>query len=321
MLLEEVLSKSATVHDAVAIVGKWHRSGSEYSQLFYGDRTGNSVIVEGDTIVPMHGHWQLATNFRTTETSAPPYPEERYGTVRSMLEKAPHYDVELFRRAMDAAHQEGDFPTLYSQVYELDSNTIHLYQFHDFDHEVILDLDKELAKGPRNVPIASLFPANARRETWAANTLTRWQVNYEQRISTEVDAGSLEWMCGDYVLGAAPLTGTATVYLESDQLYLKVNNRPPTELFPSASDTVFHQYVSGLDVSLKFLRKGQGDATGAEGRMAFDPYGLVLPYNLVRQAETSPPTGRVVAIAGACIAIVALVATLAILRHRTRRGD
>jgi len=319
VLLEEILSKSATAEDAVEIASQWNRAGSEFSQLFYGDRTGNSVIIDGDTVVRIDGNVQLATNFRITDTPGPPYADERYETLRGLLEGAPRYDVELFRRAMDATHQEGDFPTLYSQVYELDSNTIHLFQFHEFDDEVVLQLDEELARGPRNLAISSLFPVNAERDKWAADRLAQCRASYEARIATGVDAASLEWMCGEYALGSAPLAGTAKVYLEDEHLYMRVNNQVAVELFPTASDTVFHQYVSGLDVTLTFQRDERGDATGAKGRMSFDPYGLAVPYDLARQEQARPPVWPTVAVVAGCIAILALGASV-FLRRRAVRG-
>ena len=82
----------------------------------YGDRFGDSVIIDGDTILHRQGPLQIATNFRLVDHPDPPWPEgqERYGIVADMLSQADHYTVDLFRRALDAAHQEGYSPTLYS---------------------------------------------------------------------------------------------------------------------------------------------------------------------------------------------------------------
>lgn len=69
-----------------------------------------------------------------------------------MLSRAEQYTVGLFREALNLAHAEGDAPTLYSRVYELNTGIIHLYQYHDFEHEVVFNLADELAKGsPRPV--------------------------------------------------------------------------------------------------------------------------------------------------------------------------
>jgi hypothetical protein len=320
-LLQEILSTSATAEDAVEVAGRWNRVGSEYSQLFYGDRSGHSAIIDGDTVVRIQGRFQLATNFRITDTPDPPYPEERYGTLLSMFEKAPRYDVELFRQAMDVAHQEGDTPTLYTQVYELDSNTIHLFQFHDFEHEVVLHLDQELAKGPRTVAIASLFPENAQYNEWANTRLMQWEAGFGQRISAKVDVDGLAWMCGDYVLDQAPLEGTAKVFLQERSLYLQIGDQLPVVLYPAAADTVFHQYISGLDLTLQFQGAGGGHATGAQGRITFAPYNLSMPYDLVRQAKTGWQATLLGVVAVTCIAAGLVAAAVLTRRRRAARTD
>ena len=149
-LLDQVLSHSANVQDAIQVFYRWNRAGGEYSQLFYGDRSGDAAIVDGDRFIHRQDAFLLATNFRALDSPTPPYPDARYGTLQAMLQAAERYDVDLVRQALDAAHAEGDKPTLYSQIYELDSNTIHLFQYHDFKHAVVLHLAEKLAEGPRH---------------------------------------------------------------------------------------------------------------------------------------------------------------------------
>ena len=76
--------------------------------------------------------------------------------------------VDLFRRILAATHQEGPFPTQYSNVYDLRSRTMYMYFFHDYDHVVTVSLDDELKKGPHVLEIPKLFPANAAAEAFAA---------------------------------------------------------------------------------------------------------------------------------------------------------
>jgi len=144
---DEILARSANVQDVIDLTSRWNRTAGEYAQFLFGDRFGDSVIIDGDTVLRKQGAFQLATNFRLVDNPNPPYPEARYGTVASMLSRSDHYSVELFRQALDAAHAEGEYPTVYSQVYELKTGIIHLYQFHDFQHEVVLNVAAELAKG------------------------------------------------------------------------------------------------------------------------------------------------------------------------------
>jgi len=197
-LFDEILSRSANVQDVIDITGRWNRLGGEFGQNLFGDRFGDSVIIDGDTILRKQGDFQLATNFRLVDQPNPPYPqgEERYGTLSDMLSRADHFSVELFRQALDAAHAEGDYPTLYSQVYELKTGLIHLYLYHDFEHEVVLNLAEELAKGPHMISIASLFPGKHDLDPWAARQEAQWKADSEKSINTSLRPESQSWMSG-----------------------------------------------------------------------------------------------------------------------------
>ena len=86
-----------------------------------------------------------------------------------MLERAgDEISIDLFRRILAATYQNGGSPTLYSNIYDLRSQTMSLYYFHDFEHVVTFDLADELKKGERVLDIPSLFPRNADAETFAA---------------------------------------------------------------------------------------------------------------------------------------------------------
>ena len=67
-----------------------------------------------------------------------------------------------------ATRQKGNYPTLYSNIYELRSRTLHLYHFQDFERVVTFNLAEELKKGERVLDIPALFPPNAEAEAFAA---------------------------------------------------------------------------------------------------------------------------------------------------------
>lgn len=285
--VDEILARSANVQEVIDIVSRWNRAGGEYAQWFFGDRFGDSVIIDGDTILRKQGAFQLATNFRLADQPNPPYPDDRYGTLQAMLAQADHYDVDLFRRALDAAHAEGDFPTLYSQIYELNTGLIHLYQFHDFQHEVVLNLADELAKGPHIVTIASLFPPNDALAQWTAQRVQQWQASTKELFTTTLEPDSQQWMSGPYVLPGQVEGGSVTVYLENGQLYMQRANQFPIQLYPVAPDAVAHRFFNGMDLTLTFSRNLWGQVTGAQGTFSFEPYNIAVPYDLARPGVVS----------------------------------
>jgi hypothetical protein len=315
-LLDHVLSHSATVQDAIQIFYRWDRAGGEYSQLFYGDRSGDAALVDGDRFIHRQDAFLLATNFREWDSPNPPYPDARYGTLLAMLRAADRYDLDLLRRALDAAHAEGDNPTLYSQIYELDSNTIHLYQYHDFERPVVLKLADELEKGPRTVAIDSLFPEDAARDAWAGSRLQLWRTSFEGRIRTDIKTESQSWMCGEYTLQGAPQGGSGRVYFDRGLLRLEASGQPAAvELYPSSSNSVFHQYATGINLALTFHRNLWGQTTGAQGTASYTALGIELPYNLTKSGVLSNRASVLISIAGA-IALAAALAAAGFVVHR-----
>lgn len=318
-LADEILSRSASVQDVVDIGTRWNHFGGEYSQFLFGDRHGDSVIVDGDTILRKQGRFQLATNFRLVDHPTAPWPEgeERYGVVADMLAQADHYTVDLFRRALDAAHQEVDSPTLYSQVYELNTGVIHLYQFYDFEHEVVFDLAEELAKGPHIIKISSLFPPNEALNSWGAEKIHLWRAGYEWLIDSSIQADSQQWMSGEYDVPQQPDTGTVRIYVEKNQLYMQRPNELPFELYAAGPDAVFHHFLNGFDLNLKFHRDSSGQVTGASGTFSFPPYNISLPYDLAPRRDVSNNNSLWITGAGAGILLI-LVGFLLVLRRRRK---
>jgi hypothetical protein len=315
--VDHILATSANVQDVIDLRTQWYRPVGEYSQQFFGDRFGDSVIFDGDTVLRKQGAFQIATNFRLVEHPDPPYPEERYGVITDMLSNADHFSVDLFRQALDAAHAEGDYPTIYSQIYELETGIIHLYQYHDFEHEVVLNLADELAKGPHTLTIASLFPENPEYEQWADQQVQQWQAGYMQDVNEQIEPSSLVWISGQYDSPDESEIDPVKIYLENDQLYLQKPYTLPIELYPTSADTVFHRFLDGLQLTLIFQRDQQGQATGAQGSYSLAAYSFELPYQLTRVAEISGTTPWRIWAVGALLGLVVFCGVLWLVRKRS----
>ena len=155
----EVMTECATVDCVVQFYDRYSRGpGTPQGQWLFGDATGNSVIIEPLVDIQKDGRYQVATNFFQSEVPPENRTDARYRIATEMLEGADHYSVELFRNILNATHQEGEWQTLYSTIYDLKQNIIYLYYFHDFDHVVTFNLKDELAKGVHSYDVPSLFP-------------------------------------------------------------------------------------------------------------------------------------------------------------------
>jgi hypothetical protein len=179
-----------------------------------------------------------------------------------------------------------------------------VYLYHDFEHEVVINLADELTKGPHVQSIAALFPENPEYEQWAANQVLMWNSFYLQAVDRKIEPGSLAWMSGEYVLQEEADAGPVTVFLEADQLYLQKPNQLPIELYPASENTVFHRFFNGQELILTFARNSHGQATGAEGSTNFEYFDVSLPYHLTPINNVPDGIILLLGIAGLSLALV-----------------
>ena len=300
-LVDKIMSESATVSEALAILGSFSHVGMETYQLLIGDASGDSFIVDGYTILRKQGSFQIATNFRLSENPAPPYPCWRYTTALDQLSNADSFSVELFRDILNATHQElPHFPTLYSNVFDLKNGLIYLYYYHDFENVVVIDVAAELAEGFHYHSLASLFPSNAE----AANYQVQRQSAYETKIPRRATpTGQVQYTdyAGDYRVGE--MGETLSIYIEAERLYFKQDFSLPIELLPEAvpfskvKDKFFHVFSDGSEMNLYFQRDEQSAVSGAMGAL----YGV--PFDLQRLETARQPVQPTPVVASPGVAV------------------
>jgi hypothetical protein len=153
-LIDRAMRECATVKEAVALFERYDFPVLANAQLFIGDASGDSAIIERKAIIRKDTGYQIATNFnqsliKTADATCP-----RYRKANAMLGAAEKLDVDLMRRVLDAVHQD---ITVYSQVYDLTNRDVYLYLEHDYKRGVKFNLDEELKKGEREFDLADFF--------------------------------------------------------------------------------------------------------------------------------------------------------------------
>jgi len=313
-MFDEVMARSATVDEAQAFFERYSRPGLETGQLFFGDKDGNSTIVEGDAIVRKQGSYQIATNFRQSETPGPPYFDGRYNTADELLSQAGSYSVERIRQVLDATHQEDNAQTLYSQVYDLNHGLIYLYLFHDYQEVTILNLADELAKGPHMVTMASLFSENQAYERWSLQMTENWRILYEYRIDAAVKPEALGNMVGEYRVEGDASAPPVRIFLEKDQLYLQHPNELPLELYPDSASTVFHPFYNNTELKLAFEHNLLGQINGARAKLVYNENEFADGYTLNKTGTLSNSQ-----ISWLALLVVIIIVTILIIVIRWRR--
>jgi hypothetical protein len=161
-LVEQILSHYSTVDEVVEFFQQHDVPDLDILRVPVADAKGNSVIIEWgkDQLQFLYKEdcYQISTNFIQSNYENPKeYPCQRYKIADRILRNATVADVDLIRSVLSATHFDHISPTLYSNICDLKKKRIYLYFFHNFEEEVVFDLDKELKKGKAEYPMRSLF--------------------------------------------------------------------------------------------------------------------------------------------------------------------
>jgi hypothetical protein len=311
-MLVDVMARCESVacvierYEAVSMPGTWN------GQLLFGDRFGDSAIIEPLAIIPKSGHFQVATNFFQSEVPPAQRTDDRYVTATAMLAEASAVSVDLVRDVMQATHQEGTVNTVYSTVYDLGAQVIHLYYFNDFSTEVTFDLQTELAKGIHAYDIGELFAGNLVGHIHEAPLRRQLAARIDQLPQATVTSDQLVRLSGTYE--ARPHL-TVIVATDGDTLLARQPSTPWVALTPvSESEFVRLLWSPGgalHDVRLAF--RG-GDAAAAASVDVSDDAGNVVSAMRTPQAEAPS------ALLPAIVLVVGLAFAAVLWRGRRRLG-
>ncbi|OFX86015.1 MAG: hypothetical protein A2W99_16585 [Bacteroidetes bacterium GWF2_33_16] len=165
-IIEKVLKEYSTVDEVINEFKKYNLQFLSSSMFIFGDRFGNSAIIEQDSIIKRTGHYQISTNFRQSELKEDSITDKRYNYAREIIRKNDQVTVDIARNILSTTHQEGKYPTQYSYICDLNEGKIYLYHFHNFENVVVFNLKEELKKGKHSYEIQSLFPKSYAAERY-----------------------------------------------------------------------------------------------------------------------------------------------------------
>ena len=145
--VDRVMEQCETIGEVVHMFDSFYIPWLANCQFMFVDRTGASVIIEGDSVVYGEGNYQVCTNFYQSNPQLGWWPCWRYNTAIAMLENSDSVSVDMVRSILDAVHQEGSYPTLYSNIYDLNRGLAYVYLNHDFETVLRIDLTEALESG------------------------------------------------------------------------------------------------------------------------------------------------------------------------------
>ena len=157
VLMQKVIEECSTTQEAVAVFEEYYCDDLYNAQYLIGDSTGTSIIVEGDEIFGSIEDFQVMTNFCQSQYEPGNYPCWRYDTAAEMLQNSDEISEYLFGSILSETHQEGNYPTQYSNIYDNKNRLIYLFYYHNYEEYITIDLNQELEKGFKSYHIPSLF--------------------------------------------------------------------------------------------------------------------------------------------------------------------
>lgn len=156
-IMQKVIEECGNIEDAETIFSQYFCEDQYKAQYLVGDSSGNSIIVEGDNILKKTKNYQVLTNFYQSNPDLGGSPCWRFDKACEMLDKTTNFTTYFAGSILASTHQEGKYPTQYSNIYDLKNGLIYLFYFHNYDEFITINLFEELKKGNRSYDIPNLF--------------------------------------------------------------------------------------------------------------------------------------------------------------------
>ena len=157
----KMLQKCKSVSEAISFINKYNLHELKQAHMLIADRHGNSAVVEWNenniSIIMNEQDYQVLTNFNIYEANESHLKSGRYCKASEQLEKCDTLTVDFVKEILKSVHQDGKYPTLYSNVYDLHNQTVYVYYRHNYEYVHVFDLKKELDNDIKS-DLAIFFP-------------------------------------------------------------------------------------------------------------------------------------------------------------------
>lgn len=171
-----MLETCATVEDAIAFFHKHRESCFSYAKILVADRSGDSVIIGAEA-----KDGQLKVE-KASQCRGFGYGR---GTLDKMLAAPPEPTVSNGAAILRACLQDGKFATKYSNIFDLKSGDISVFQFPEQPDEAKLNLVAELKKGAHYYDIPQIRQQLAQAPMPLLNNMKRFFMDQFKPIPDE----------------------------------------------------------------------------------------------------------------------------------------
>jgi hypothetical protein len=265
-LIDKVMSECKTIHEVIEVYSKYNLKYMENGMLFFADKNGESVIIEGDEFIVKKDNFQIVTNFYQSQIDTNQINCGRFNIAKDMIKKLKDISVKQCCRILNAIHQEGEIATLYSNVYDLKNGKIFLYHFHNYDNPIIIDLKEELKKGENYINISSLFPKSYAAEDFKNLKTKDIEVKKAKRYNKSISPDSYDQFTGIYEIIKGRSKGAKFLIEKiNKKMFIEaIGATEKHELLPETNNNFFYLGLYEIDI---YFQKDGAKITGLKGKI------------------------------------------------------
>jgi penicillin V acylase-like amidase (Ntn superfamily) len=156
----KILEQCSTTEQAIAYAKKYKLPEIEDVHILFADKNGNAAIIgvyEGKLQIRRGSkNYQLLTNFNINDPSyGGEEPCKRFATAEAMLQKDSSVTINNLEDILSKTHQQE--LTAYSNIYNLSTGEVFVYNKINFHTRIKLNLSSELKKGRHTISFSKLF--------------------------------------------------------------------------------------------------------------------------------------------------------------------
>ncbi|MCD6204347.1 MAG: hypothetical protein J7L22_01660 [Candidatus Marinimicrobia bacterium] len=160
-LCEKALAECASVDEVIELY-KTYFTPHWQGHSMWVDRNGHSVIIEygeRDVVFVFPDQcYQVMTNFYLSDSlNRRWYNCYRYNAADEMLKTIDVPNHISIQNILDTVHQEGLFPTVSSNIYNLSTGELNIYYFHNYSEYITLNIYELIAAGDRIINLPEQF--------------------------------------------------------------------------------------------------------------------------------------------------------------------
>lgn len=147
-LSAEMVKRCSTVEEAIQFIKDYNEVSFSYARMMIGDNEGNSAIL---------GWKNGQLDVQRNEGSLQAFGYKGKVVRECFADAKSGRDIDFLAETLDNAHQEGRYPTQYSNIIAISEGKIYLYKDHQYDKYLEIDYQDKLSGAYAAYKISDLF--------------------------------------------------------------------------------------------------------------------------------------------------------------------